>query len=96
MPVCFICGRRVPRLNYHHIVPRKISNDVGRSILPRSGPTTVGLCEFCLGWVHKIFGNKALARMSAEEMKNSQEIYHYRRCVLPNLIRRSIARGSPP
>lgn len=55
MPICALCGRDVPHLTEHHLVPR--SRGKKGQVLP-----TVMLCPPCHKQLHALFTNEQLAR----------------------------------
>lgn len=58
-PTCALCGRAVPLLTEHHLVPR--SRGRRRGLKPQELPT-VALCRPCHSFVHRTFSNEELER----------------------------------
>ncbi|WP_295815450.1 HNH endonuclease [uncultured Deinococcus sp.] len=57
--VCALCGRAVPLLTEHHLVPR--SRGRRRGLKPQELPT-VQLCRACHQFLHRTFSNEELER----------------------------------
>lgn len=55
---CALCGREVPELVQHHLIP--IIAGKRRGIKPQDLPT-VGLCPACQGYLHSTFSINELA-----------------------------------
>jgi hypothetical protein len=71
---CALCGRDVPDVTVHHLVPK----DEGG----RGGPTA-DLCSACHRQVHALFDNRTLARelSSIEELRRDPRLHRFVRWV---------------
>ncbi len=58
-PVCALCGRAVPQLTEHHLIPR--SQGRRRGVRVTELPTTL-LCSPCHKFLHRTFSNAELAQ----------------------------------
>lgn len=61
---CALCGRDVPKLTEHHLVPKSQHKRVSkRTGVPKSelSARTVDLCPPCHKMIHKTFDEKTLA-----------------------------------
>ncbi len=60
---CALCGRAVPRLTEHHLVPRSQGRRRG---VPVHELPTVQLCPPCHKFLHRTFSNAELATQYAD------------------------------
>ncbi len=69
---CPLCGRDVPRLTIHHLVPRSRGG--------RGGPT-VEICPDCHDAIHELFSNKELAAdyASLEALRGEERLARHLR-----------------
>lgn len=58
-PTCALCGRAVPALTEHHLLPRSQGRRQG--VRTADLPTTL-LCRPCHSFLHRTFSNAELAR----------------------------------
>lgn len=59
LPACALCGRAVPLLTEHHLVPRSRGRRRGQPV--QSLPTAL-LCAACHRFLHRTFSNEQLDR----------------------------------
>ena len=79
-PVCQLCGRSVPRVTEHHLLPR--SQGRRRGLKPQALPTA-DLCPPCHKTLHRLFTNAELAReyASLDALREHADVQRFVRWV---------------
>ncbi len=75
-PMCELCGRAVPRVTEHHLVPR--SQGRRRGLKVQALPTA-WLCPACHKTLHRLFTNDELAREygSLEALQGHEDVQRF-------------------
>jgi hypothetical protein len=74
---CDLCGREVPRIHRHHIIPRVVWKRLKRRRKVKGRCPVVDLCGDCGRQVHVLFTENELAGMSWEELKEHPDVREY-------------------
>ena len=78
MGTCDLCGRDVPTLTRHHLVPRKRHNASRKRRMGASLEDTANLCRACHDQLHLMFTHRELEGMrTTEELSRNERVRKY-------------------